>query len=78
VRMRKARIQAVLLAAREIATEAMAKLSQASALQQANPDWPNQPRDPPGSPGGGRWMSDEGGSGEDAIAQPAAGRANEA
>jgi len=49
----QARIHAVLLAAPEITPEGMTKLAHAAALRKANPDWPNQPRNPAGSPEGG-------------------------
>jgi len=56
----QARLEAVLLAAPEIAPEGMAKLAEAAALRKANPDWPDQPRNPAGTLEGGRWTSEEG------------------
>ncbi len=72
----RARIEAVLLAVPEIAPEGMAKLAEAAALQKANADWPEEPRDPSGIPEGGRWTSDEG-EAQDANIQPAAGQTSE-
>ena len=75
----QARIEAVLLAAPEIAPECMTKLAQATALQKVNPDWPNQPRNPAGSPEGGQWTSDGNDSREveDVSVKPGAGRTND-
>ena len=69
-------IRAVQLAFPEIAPEGMAKLAHAASLQKDNPDWADEPREPPGNPGGGEWTNDGGTGAGDANIRPSAAPAN--
>lgn len=51
----QAGIRAVLLAFPEIEPAAMAKLAHAAELQKYNPHWPDEAREPAGTPKGGEW-----------------------
>ncbi len=73
----QARIEAVLLALPEILPAGMAKLAEAAALRKANPNWPEEPREPAGAPEGGEWTSDDGERVATPLVQPAAAQTND-